>query len=197
MWFPCCLCCGIPTFPTTTSSEKTFWKVENESRFVLASVTLKDHRHWEKHPGLHQSWRGRNPGRTAGQNLRAGRTEKESNKEPAKHQKVTLQSLFQETCGLLSGIPYVLPYLLGVPSLPGQLSYPLPPPYIPSTECENKGPVILTPFKGEETAKDRAWWFIEVHIDSVGLMVNGYSGRNMDRSPPSIEEHSGTHQRPS
>lgn len=142
-----------------------------------------------KHPDLHQSWRGRNPGRTAGQDLRPGRKEKESNKEPAKYQKLTLQSLFQETCGLLTGLSYVRPYLLGLPSL---LLHS-----IPSTECENKGPVILTPFKGEETARDRAWWFIEVHIDSVGLMMNGYSGRNMNRSSPSIEEHSGTHQRPS
>lgn len=104
---------------------------------------------------------------------------------------------FRRPVGFCLGFLMFFPYLLGLPSLPGQLSSPLPPPYVPSTECENKGPVILTPFKGEETARDRAWWFIDVHIDSVGLMANGYSGRNRNRSPPSVEEHSGIHQRPS
>lgn len=36
-----------------------------------------------------------------------------------------------------------------------------------------------------------------IHIDSMGVKANGYSSRHLARGPPSVEEHSGTHWKPS
>lgn len=105
--------------------------------------------------------------------------------------KITLKC--QETFGPLSALPYALAQLWGLPFLPGLLSCSHP-----SSSEHERGQeywLYLKVEKPPEKEIDESPKFI--HIDSVGVKANGCSSRRLARGPPFVEEHSGTHWKPS